>query len=174
MAKQWYAVHTFTGQENKVKTNIERRVKSAGLDQKIARVLVPQEEETKIRGGKKRTTKKKVFPGYILVEIDLEDSTLYFIRNTVGVTGFVGSNTNPMPLQPEEIENILSTLGESAPRAKPIWHKGEMIRVTSGPFVDHSGRVDDVNAKAEKLTALISLFGRDIPVELDFAQVEKI
>jgi len=174
MAKQWYAVHTFTGQENKVKTNLERRAPSAGLEHKLARVLVPQEEETKMRGGKKRTTRKKVFPGYILVEMDLDDSTLYFVRNTVGVTGFVGSNTKPAPLLPEEVENILNTLGESAPRAKPIWHKGEMIRVNSGPFVDHSGRIEDVNAKAEKLTAMISLFGRDIPVEFDFAQVEKL
>jgi transcriptional antiterminator NusG len=115
-----------------------------------------------------------VFPGHILIEMELDDSTLYFVRNTVGVTGFVGSNTKPAPLQPEEVENILNTLGESAPRAKPIWHKGEMVRVTSGPFVDHTGRIEEVNAKAEKVTALISLFGREIPVELDFSQVEKL
>ena len=174
MPKQWVPVNTFTGQENKVKTNLERRQESAGVEHKIGRIMVPQEEETKMRGGKKRTTNKKILPGYILIEMELDNTTLYFVRNTIGVTGFVGSNTKPAPLLQGEVDNILNALGESAPRSTPIWHQGEMIRVVSGPFVDHSGRVKDGNAKAEKRTALSSLFGRATPVELDFTQVEKI
>jgi len=174
MDKHWYAIHTYTGQEEKVRTNIERRIKSAGLEHKISRVLVPTEEEMKIRGGKKRLVKKRVFPGYILVQMVLDDETWYFIRNTAGVTGFVGSSTRPVPLQPEEVENVLRSLGEDAPRPKSVWHKGEIVRVTSGPFADSTGKIEDINVKAEKLTVMISIFGRDTPVELDFAQVERI
>lgn len=174
MDKQWYAIHTYTGQEEKVKTTIERRLKSSGLDHKISRVLVPVEEEMKMRSGKKRLVKKRVFPGYILVEMVIDDETWYFIRNTIGVTGFVGPSTRPVPLQPEEVENVLKTLGEDVPRTKPVWHKGEVIRVTSGPFTDSTGKVEDINVKAEKLTVMISIFGRETPVELDFAQVERL
>lgn len=174
MDKHWYAVHTYTGQEEKVKTNIERRIKSIGLDHKIARVLVPVEEEMKMRSGKKRLVKKRVFPGYILVEMVMDDETWYFIRNTVGVTGFVGPSTRPVPLLPDEVENLLKTLGEDVPRAKAVWHKGEVIRVNSGPFTDSSGKIEDIHVKAEKLTVMISIFGRETPVELDFAQVERL
>ena len=174
MEKRWYAVHTYTGQEQKIKTNIERRALSLGLAEKITRVLIPFEEEMKIRGGKKRLVRRKVFPGYILVEMELDDFTRYFIRSTVGVTGFVGSSTDPVPLQDNEVESILKTLGEEAPRLKPVWHKGEVVRVTAGPFAESTGRISEVNPPKETLTVMISIFGRETPVELDFAQVEKI
>ena len=174
MHKQWYAIHTYAGQEEKIKANIERRVKSIGLEERIARVLVPMEEEVKMRAGKKRTVKKKVFPGYVLVEMALDDDTWHFIRDTVGVTGFVGSSQKPSPLTVPEVENILKSIGEAAPRAKSIWHKGEQIRVTSGPFEESTGRIEDINPRGEKLTVMISIFGRETPVELDFAQVEKL
>lgn len=174
MLKQWYAIHTYAGQEDKIKANIERRVKSIGLEDRIARVLVPMEEEVKMRAGKKRIIKRKVFPGYVLVEMALDDTTWHFIRDTVGVTGFVGHSQKPRPLEGHEVENLLKSIGEATPRAKAAWHKGEQIRVTSGPFEESTGRIEDVNPKSEKLTVMISIFGRETPVELDFAQVEKL
>jgi len=174
MDKHWYAIHTYTGQEEKVRTNIERRIKSSGIEHKISRVLVPVEEEMKMRSGKKRLVKRRVFPGYILVEMAMDDETWYFIRDTVGVTGFVGPSTRPVPLQPQEVENLLKNLGEDAPRAKSVWHKGEVVRVASGPFTDSTGKIEEINVKSEKLTVMISIFGRDTPVELNFAQVERL
>src|SRR4028118_575669 len=138
MVKQWYAVHTYAGQEEKIKQNIERRVKKLGLDTRISRVLVPTEEESKLRGNKKVTVKKKVFPGYVLVEMEMDDETWHFIRQTVGVTGFLGqaagSTSKPPPLQPSEVDNLLGRMGEAAPQKRTaLFHKGDRINVIGGP-----------------------------------------
>lgn len=179
MSKNWYAVHTYAGQEEKIKQNIERRVKAIGLDDRIARVLVPTEEESKVRAGKKVTVKRKVFPGYVLVEMSMDDETWHFIRQTVGVTGFVGqvtgTTTKPPPLQPSEVDNLLQAMGEAAPqRRTALFHKGERVNVIGGPFAGSEGRIEDINVKGEKLTVMIPIFGRETRVDLDFSHVERI
>lgn len=174
MEKHWYAVHTYSGHENKVKTNIERRAESLGMRDKIFRILVPTEEEIRTRNGKRQQIKRKVFPGYVLIEMVLDDSTWYLVKNTIGVTGFVTSGNKPVPLQEKEIQTILQSVGEGARKPKVAWEKGETIRVILGPFAEFTGTIEEVNISKEKLKVLISIFGRDTPVELDFTQVEKI
>jgi len=172
--KAWYAVHTYSGHENKVKTNIERRSESLGLKEKISRILVPIEEETRNRNGRRTTIKRKVFPGYVLIEMELNDQTWYLVKNTIGVTGFVSSGQKPVPLQDAEVRSILDSLEEGSRKPKPVWQRGDVVRVTAGPFADFSGSIEEVNADKQKLKVLISIFGRDTPVELDFNQVERI
>src|SRR5438067_2704825 len=173
-AKTWYAVHTYSGHENKVKTNIERRAESLGLKDKISRILVPIEEETRNRNGRRTTIKRKVFPGYVLIEMELNDQTWYLVKNTIGVTGFVSSGQKPVPLQESEVANILESLEAGMRSPRPTWQRGEVVRVTGGPFADFSGSIEEVNADKEKIKVLISIFGRDTPVELDFNQIERI
>lgn len=174
MEKSWYAVHTYAGHENKVKTTIERRAESMNLKDKVFRILIPTEQELRMRGGKKQEIQRKIFPGYVLIQMILDDSTWYLVKSTTGVTGFVSSGNKPVPLQDKEIANILQAV--EGPRQKPKvqWEKGQVIRVTLGPFADFTGSIEEVNAAKEKLKVLISIFGRDTPVELDFTQVEKI
>jgi len=174
MERNWYAVHTYAGHENKVKTTIERRAESMNLKDKIFRILIPTEQELRTRAGKKREIQRKIFPGYVLIEMVLDDSTWYLVKSTTGVTGFVSSGNRPVPLQEKEIANILQAV--EGPRQKPrvMWETGQVVRVTAGPFADFTGTIQDLNAQKEKLRVLISIFGRDTPVELDFAQVEKI
>jgi len=172
--KAWYAVHTYSGHENKVKTNIERRAESLGLKEKISRILVPVEEETRNRNGKRSTIKRKVFPGYVLIEMELSDQTWYLVKNTIGVTGFVSSGNKPVPLQEREVQNILESLAGGGARLTPQWQKGEVIRVTTGPFADFNGTIEEVNTDKQKVKVLISIFGRDTPVELDFNQIERV
>ncbi|MBP6965451.1 MAG: transcription termination/antitermination factor NusG [Armatimonadetes bacterium] len=174
MERHWYAVHTYSGHENKVKTNIERRAESMGLKDRVFRILIPTEQELRTRAGKKREVARKIFPGYILIEMVLDDQTWYLVKSTTGVTGFVSSGNKPVPLQDKEIANILEAV--EGPRQKPklLWEKGQVVRVMSGPFAEFTGTIEDVNAPREKLRVLISIFGRDTPVELDFTQVEKI
>jgi transcription termination/antitermination protein NusG len=173
-AKSWYAVHTYSGHENKVKTNIERRAESLGLKDKITRILVPVEEETRNRNGRRTQIKRKVFPGYLLIEMELNDSTWYLVKNTIGVTGFVSSGNKPVPIQEREINNILESLEGEGRKVKPTWQKGEVVRVTAGPFAEFTGTIEEVNPDKEKLKVLISIFGRDTPVELDFNQIERV
>ncbi|MFN3652656.1 MAG: transcription termination/antitermination protein NusG [Armatimonadota bacterium] len=174
MAKAWYAVHTYSGHENKVKTNIERRAESLGLREKINRILVPTEEETRNRNGRRSTIKRKVFPGYVLIEMDLDDRTWYLVKNTIGVTGFVSSGNKPVPLQEHEVRNILEALESGGVQTRPQWQKGEVIRVTSGPFADFNGTIEEVNLEKQKVKVLISIFGRDTPLELEFNQIERV
>lgn len=172
--KAWYAVHTYSGHENKVKTNIERRAaSSAELRDKIGRILVPVEEETRNRNGRRSTIKRKVFPGYVLIEMELNDQTWYLVKNTIGVTGFVSSGNKPVPLQEREVLEIMEQLSDNKPR-RPQWEKGQVIRVTSGPFADFNGNIEEVNLDKQKVKVLISIFGRDTPVELDFNQIERV
>ncbi|MDI6829084.1 MAG: transcription termination/antitermination protein NusG [Armatimonadota bacterium] len=174
MEKHWYAVHTYSGHENKVKTNIERRAESMNLKDRIFRIIIPTEPELRTMGGKRREVQRKIFPGYILIEMILDDQTWYLVKSTTGVTGFVSSGNRPVPLQEKEVANILAAV--EGPKQKPRvqWEKGQVVRVTYGPFTDFTGTIEDVNVQKEKLRVLISIFGRDTPVELDFGHVEKI
>jgi len=172
--RQWYAVHTYSGHENKVKTNIERRAESMNLKDRIFRILVPTEAEVRTRGGKKQEVQRKVFPGYVLIEMVLDDQTWYLVKSTTGVTGFVSSGNRPVPLQDKEVQAILDAIEAPDRRPKVKWQKDEVVRVTSGPFTDFTGKVEEVNVEKEKLKVLISIFGRDTPVELDFGQVERL
>ncbi|MBC7806674.1 MAG: transcription termination/antitermination factor NusG [Akkermansiaceae bacterium] len=176
MQRNWYAIHTYSGHEKKVKTNIERRAETMGLGGKIYEILVPEESEQRNRDGVKTEVKKKVFPGYVLIDMVLDDTTWYLVKSTTGVTGFVSSGNKPVALQPHEVFQIKEALDPANVAANPkkIWEKGMVVRVTSGPFEDYTGKIDDVNDQKSTLRVLISLFGRDTPTELDFNQVEKL
>lgn len=174
---QWFVIHTYSGYENKVKTNLESRVQTMNMEDKIFRVIVPTEEEMEIKNGKKKLVQKKVFPGYVLVEMIMTDDSWYVVRNTPGVTGFVGSaggGSKPVPLLPAEVRNILAQMGSDEVKAKVDYELGEAVRITSGPFADLIGSVEEINMDQEKLRVLVSMFGRDTPLELDFHQVEKL
>jgi transcriptional antiterminator NusG len=175
--RNWFVVHTYSGYENKVKANLERRIHSMGMQDKIFRVLVPMEDEVEFKDGKRKITPKKVFPGYVLVEMIMDDQSWFVVRNTQGVTGFVGSpgpGEKPVPLQDKEVKTILKQMGIEAPKLKIDFKKGDRVKVTSGPFFDFTGIVDDIQPEKERLRALISIFGRETPVELEFFQVEKV
>jgi transcriptional antiterminator NusG len=174
MEMHWYVVHTLTGQENKVKASIEKMAKSADLERHFGRILVPTEEEIKSTAGKRRVVKKKLFPGYVLIQMVLNDRTGHLVRQTSGVTAFVGSSTKPVPLKPHEVDNILQTVGEEAAAPKLAFESGEAVLVNDGPFAEMSGKIVAVDSHREKLTVQISIFGRDTPVELDFTQVDKL
>lgn len=176
MQRHWYAVHTYSGHENKVKLTIEKRAETMGLKSKVYRILVPTDTEMRNRNGKKTEYKRKVFPGYVLIDMVLDDETWYLVKSTTGVTGFVSSGNKPVPLMDSEVKDILDALdpNNGGPRPRRIWEKGQVVRVNSGPFADFTGKIEEVNDQKEKLRVMISLFGRDTPVELDFNQVEKI
>lgn len=174
MQRHWYAVHTYSGHENKVMTNILRRAESMNLRDKIFDIKVPTEVEVRTRGGKRQEIKRKIFPGYVLIDMVLDDSTWYLVKSTTGVTGFVSSGNKPVPLQQKEVEALLQQEAGTAQRPRVQWSKGDVVRVVSGPFSNLEGKIDDVNIDKEKLRVLISIFGRETPVELDFAQVEKV
>lgn len=172
--RHWYAVHTYSGHENKVKTNIERRAESMGMKDRIFRILVPTEQELRTRGGKRQEVQRKVFPGYVLIDMILDDDTWYLVKSTIGVTGFVMSGNRPVPIQENEIQAILEAVEAPDRKPKVRWEKDQVVRVTAGPFTDFTGKIEDVNVAKEKLKVLISIFGRDTPVELDFTQVERL
>lgn len=177
MEKNWYVVHTYSGYENKVKANLEKRVESMGMQDKIFRVVVPEEEETEIKNGKKKVVKKKVFPGYVLVEIIMTDDSWYVVRNTPGVTGFVGSagsGSKPTPLLPEEVVALLKQMGMEEKRFETDYELGETVQIKEGPFASYSGTIEELDGDKAKLKVLVNMFGRDTKVELDFNQVEKL
>ena len=176
---RWFVIHSYAGYENKVKTNLESRIASMNMEERIYEVVIPLEEVVEIKNGKKVVVQKKVFPGYLMVRIDLNDDSWYVVRNTPGVTGFVGSGAKPTPLSRREVENILVTKidGEEPIRkAKPrMEHEvGESVRVKEGPFADFTGTIAEINDVQLKLKVLVNIFGRETPVELDFAQVAKL
>ena len=174
MEKNWYVVHTYSGYENKVKTNLEKRVDSMGMQDKIFRVLVPMEEEFEIKDGKRKIVQKKVFPGYILVEMTLGDDSWYVVRNTPGVTGFVGPGSKPIPLEADEIDNIMRRMGMDRPRPKVTFEIGQSVRIISGPFDNFIGLIEEVQPERGKAKVLVSMFGRETPLELDFGQLEEV
>lgn len=173
---RWYVVHTYAGYEDRVKNNLEHRIESMDASAEIFEVLVPTEEELDIREGQRRTVSKKVFPGYILVNMALTDNSWYVVRNTPGVTGFVtsGDPPRPVPLEDEEVKAIVVQMEAEAPRVKVGLDKGEKIRIIDGPFSDFIGTVDDLYPDKGKIRVLVSFFGRDTGVELDYLQVEKL
>ena len=174
MAKSWYAVHTISGHENKVRDILTRRAQVEGLwDLDIYEILIPTQKEVSLRSGKRVIVSKKVFPGYILVQIVMTDEVFKLIKSTSGVTGFVQSGNKPVPLEDYEVKRILTNLEASEEAPKVAFEKGDDIRVIDGPFMDYQGRIDEVNSNSEKLKVMIDIFGRDTPVELDFTQVEK-
>lgn len=176
MERQWYVVHTYSGYENKVKTNLEKRVESMDMQDKIFRVLVPTEEEVETKDGKKKVVQKKVFPGYVLVEMIMTDDSWYVVRNTPGVTGFVGSSgsgSKPSPLLPNEVASILKQMGIQDIKPKPDFKLGENIKVKTGPFANFVGAIEEIHPDKQKVKVLVNMFGRETPVELDFSQVER-
>ena len=172
--KKWYVIHTYSGYENKVKANLEKKVHSMGMENEIFRVLVPVEDEVEIKDGKKKVAKRKVFPGYVLVEMNVTDRSWYVVRNTPGVTGFVGSGTKPIPLTVAEVKQILKSQGvDEVVKPKIDLKVGDQVRITAGAFENWQGAVTELHADKGKLKVLINLFGRETPVELDFSQIEK-
>lgn len=174
MEKNWYVIHTYSGYENKVKTNLEKRVESMNVGDKIFRILVPMEDIMEVKDGKKKMTQKKIFPGYVLVEMILTDESWYVVRNTPGVTGFVGTGSKPIPLMESEISSILKHMGLEEARPKQIFKVGENIRVTKGPFQNFTGTIEEDYPDKGKLKVLVAMFGRETPVELDYSQVQKL
>ena len=177
MEKNWYVVHTYSGYENRVKANLEKRVETMGMQDKIFRVIVPEHEETEMKDGKKRTMMRKVFPGYVLVEIIMTDDSWYVVRNTPGVTGFIGSSgggAKPTPLLPEEAERLLQQMGMNEKTVEIDITIGEVVEVLEGPFALFQGRVDEIDAEQGKLKVTVDMFGRETLMELDFEQIRKL
>ena len=179
--RQWYVIHTYSGYENKVKTNLEHRIQTMDAKDLIFQVVIPTEDEIEIRDGQRRTIARKIFPGYVLTQMielkedDVESSRAWFVvRNTPGVTGFVGSGTRPVPLEPPEVKRILRQMRVEAPKVKVGFEVGQNVRIVDGPFQDFHGTVDDINLEKGKVKVLVSFFGRETPVELDFLQVERM
>lgn len=174
--KNWYVVHTQTGSEDKVKTSIESKITSLALQDSISKVIIPTEQVSEVRSGKKKISQRKFFPGYIMVEMELSEQSYLIIKNIPGVTGFIGLGKKPMPLPQKEVENILKRTQETQvkPSPKIVFEKGEQVRVTEGPFVNFNGTIDEIHPERGKLKVSVSIFGRATPVELEYWQVEKI
>ncbi|MDQ6790915.1 MAG: transcription termination/antitermination protein NusG [Candidatus Dormibacteraeota bacterium] len=170
---QWYVIHAYSGHEEKVKKNLEKRIESMDMHDKILEVFVPMEDEIEIKDGKRRHVQKRIFPGYILVKMVMSDESWYVVRNTPGVTSFVGSGNKPVPLQENELRSILKQVKQE-PQIRVEFQLGESVRVVDGPFADFLGKVDEINAEKGKLKVLVNMFGRETPVELDLLQVEKV
>lgn len=175
MARSWFAVHTISGHENKVKEILTRRAEADGLwDLDLFEILIPTEQQLTTRNGKRVIVARKVFPGYVMINMNMNDETFKLVKSTSGVTGFVQSGSKPIPLEDFEVRRIMHNLEASKEAPKVAFDKGDLIRVVEGPFVDYQGRIEEVNRDREKLKVMISIFGRDTPVELDFPQVEKV
>ncbi|MGH2535788.1 MAG: transcription termination/antitermination protein NusG [Candidatus Promineifilaceae bacterium] len=171
---QWYVIHCYSGYENKVRDSIEQRIRTMGMEDKIFDVVVPTEDEIEIKEGKRRPVQRRVFPGYILVQMLMDEDSWYVVRNTPGVTGFVGMGNDPTALRPEEVAKIMNRMEAEAPKVKFSFHPGEKVRIRSGPFSDFIGTVSEIDIDRTKVRVLVSFFGRETPVELDFLHVENI
>ena len=172
--KNWFVIHTYSGHEERVRKNLDQRLKFMDSESEILQVVIPTEDEIEVRGGRRRTVTKKILPGYVLVQMVMSDQSWSIVRNTPGVTGFVGSGGRPTPLREEEVNEILKQMEASTPRIKVGFRKGQSVRVIDGPFIDFVGVVDEINTGKAKVKVLLSLFGKETPVELDFLQVEKL
>jgi len=172
--KYWFVIHTYSGHEERVKKNLEQRMKFMDSGDEISQIVIPTEDEVEVRSGQRRTVARKILPGYVLVQMKMSDQSWNVVRNTPGVTGFVGSGNKPVPLREEEADQILKQMTAEAPRVKVGFKAGQSVRVTDGPFTDFVGTVDEINVEKGKVKVLLSLFGRDTPVELDFLQVERL
>ncbi|MDD5196482.1 MAG: transcription termination/antitermination protein NusG [Candidatus Omnitrophica bacterium] len=176
MMKNWYVVHTQTGLEDKVKVSLENKITTSGLQDLISSVVIPTEQVSEVRSGKKKISQRKFFPGYLLVEMELNDNTYLFVKNAPGVTGFIGLGKKPMPLPQSEVDNILKKTKDTQvkPSPKTVFEKGEQVRVTEGPFQNFNGTIDEIHPEKGKIKVSVSIFGRSTPVELEYWQVEKI
>lgn len=172
--KRWFVIHTYSGHEERVKKNLEQRIKLMDSGDEVSQIVVATEDEVEVKSGQRRTVARKILPSYVLVQMKMSDQSWSIVRNTPGVTGFVGSGTKPVPLQEEEINRILKQMAAEAPKVKIGFRQGQSVRVSDGPFTDFVGIVDEISADKGKLKVLLSLFGRETPVELDFLQVEKL
>jgi len=174
LGRNWYAVHTYAGYEDAVARNLKQRIESLGMENQIFQVIVPKEKKITVKGGKRKTEEEKIYPGYVLVEMVVTDASWYVVRNTPRVTGFVGSGTTPTPLSREEIEDLFSRAGKEEAVHKIDIAVGDQVRISDGPFRDFEGKVNDVDEARGKIKVLVSMFGRETPVELDFLQVKKL
>jgi transcription termination/antitermination factor NusG len=172
-ARQWFVIHCYSGYENKVRKNLEQRIETMNMKDKIFDVVIPTQEEIEVRDGKRRTVERHVFPGYVLVNMVLEEESWFVVRNTPGVTGFVGMGDEPTALRPEEVAQILRRMEDESPTYKVSYHAGDRVRIVDGPFNDFRGTVAEVNMERSKIRVMVNFFGRETPVELDFLQVEK-
>jgi len=169
----WYVVHCYSGYENKVRHNLEQRIETMGMKDRIFDVVIPTQEEIEVKDGKRRTVERHIFPGYVLVNMVLTEESWYVVRNTPGVTGFVGMGNLPTPLRPEEVSQIIKRMEADAPTVKVTFKEGERVRIVDGPFNDFHGVVSEIDMERTKVRVMVSFFGRETPVELDFLQVEK-
>ena len=172
--KSWFVVHTYSGYEERIKRNLEQRIKFMDAGDEISQIIIPTEDEIEVRNGQRRIVTKKILPGYIIVQMRMTDQNWNVVRNTPGVTGFVGSGNKPTSLKEDEVDQILKQMAAEAPRVKPGFRQGQSIRVIDGPFIDFVGIVDEISSDKGKAKVLLSLFGRETPVELDFLQMEKL
>ncbi len=172
--RNWYAIHTYSGYEDAVARNLRQRVESMGMEDKIFSVIVPTEKRIKIKNGKRKVIEEKIYPGYVLIDMIVTDDSWYVVRNTPRVTGFVGAGITPLPLEKLEVDTLLSRMGEAEPRHKIEVIKGDAVRISDGPFKDMEGKVEEVDEERGKIKVLVSLFGRDTPVELDPVQARKL
>jgi transcriptional antiterminator NusG len=172
--RHWYALHTYSGYEDNVCRNLLQRIESLGYEDKIFNVLVPKEKKIKIKSGKREVIEEKIYPGYVLVEMIVSDDSWYVVRNTPNVTGFIGAGVIPTPLSQEEVENLMKRMGVDEPKYKFDIAPGDNVKITDGPFKDMDGRVSEVDEERGRIKVLVTMFGRETPVELDFLQVKKI
>jgi transcriptional antiterminator NusG len=170
---EWYVIHSYSGYENKVMKNLHHRIDSMDMQNKIFQVVVPTEEEVELKDGQRRTIERRVFPGYILVEMILDEDSWYVVRNTPGVTGFVGSGTKPTPLRQDEVDKIIKRMDAEVPKIKVSFKVGQKVRIVEGPFEDFMGTVDEIDLERARVRVLVNFFGRETPIELDFLQVER-
>ena len=172
--RRWYVLHTYSGYEENVSRNLRQRIESMDMEDKIFDVLIPTETKIKIKNGKRKMVKEKIFPGYVLVNMIVTDASWYVVRNTPNVTGFVGSGTTPTPVSEEEIQSLMKRMGQEEPEYKVDIAIGELIKITDGPFKDYEGKVSNIDEARGKAKVLVSMFGRETPVELDFLQIKKL
>ena len=172
--RNWYAIHTYSGYEDNVARNLKQRIESLGYEDKIFNVLVPKEKKIKIKGGKREVYEEKIYPGYVLVEMVVSDDSWYVVRNTPNVTGFIGAGVIPTPLSKDEVDILMKRMGVEEPKFKIDFAPGDSVKITDGPFKDFDGRVAEVDEARGRVKVLVTMFGRETPVELDFLQVKKI
>jgi transcriptional antiterminator NusG len=172
--KNWYVIHTYSGYEERTKSNLEHRVEFMDVKNKIFQVLVPTESQIEIKGGERRTVARKMLPGYVLVQMKMDEESWYVVRNTPGVTGFVASGSRPVPLEEEEVQSILDRMNTATPKVKIGFSSGDNIRIVDGPFAEFIGTVSEINLEKGKVKVLVSFFGRETPIELDLSQVQTI
>jgi transcriptional antiterminator NusG len=172
--RRWYAIHTYSGYEENVAENLKQRIESMDMENKIFAILIPKEKKIKIKNGKRKIVEEKIFPGYVLVDMIVTDDSWYVVRNTPNVTGFIGTGTTPTPIADEEIKSLQKRMGVDEPQYKIDVNTGDPVRINDGPFKGFEGKISDVDAERGKVKVLVSMFGRETPVELDFLQVKKI